>query len=107
MRQYPQAFAESLNATDMLVNGISEVAIVGDRSTEAVAEILEELRQPFRPNLITAHAENDVTEHASIPLLSHRVTRAGKPTIYVCRNFACRMPVTTAAETAALLAEIL
>ena len=107
MRQYPQAFAESLNATDMLVNGISEVAIVGDRSTEAVAEILEELRQPFRPNLITAHAENDVTEHASIPLLSHRVMRAGQPTIYVCRNFACRMPVTTAAETAALLAEIL
>ena len=105
MRQYPQAFAESLNATDMLVNGIIEVAIVGDRSTEAVAEILEELRQPFRPNLITAHAENDVTEHASIPLLSHRVMRAGQPTIYVCRNFACRMPVTTAAETAALLAE--
>ena len=107
MRQYPQAFAESLNATDILVNGLFEVAIVGDRSTVAMAEILEELRQPFRPNLITAHAPLDVQEHATIPLLSHRVMRAGQPTVYVCRNFACRMPVTTAAETAVLLAEIL
>ena len=30
MRQYPQAFAESLNAADMLIQGIAEVAVIGD-----------------------------------------------------------------------------
>ena len=29
MREYPQAFGEALNAVDMLVNGVAEIAIVG------------------------------------------------------------------------------
>ena len=105
MRQYPQAFAESLNAADMLVRGIAEVAIIGDSAGDATSDILDTLRGPYRPNLITAFAADDVGEHDIIPLLSHRVRREGQTTVYVCRKFSCLMPVTTAEETAALLAE--
>lgn len=105
MAQYPQAFAESLNATDMLVQGMAEVAVVGDSQSEATKAILDVLRRPFRPNVITAWASGDVAEHKTIPLLSHRLMRGGRATVYVCRDFACQLPVTSATETAALLAE--
>ena len=103
MRQYPQAFAESLNATDALVNGIVEVAVVGDRDTEEARDIFALLNRLFRPNLVTALARKDVAEHESIPLLSHRKMLEDRTTVYVCRQFACRLPVTSAAEVDALL----
>ena len=105
MAQYPQAFAESLNAADMLIQGIAEVAIVGNPETDAAQAILAVLRQPFRPNVITALTPRSVEEHETIPLLSYRSMREGQATVYVCRRFACQLPVTSAAETEALLAE--
>ena len=105
MRQYPQAFAESLNAADMLVRGIAEVAVIGDPAGDATSDILDTLRQPYRPNVITAFTTADVGQHDTLPLLSYRARRDGQTTVYVCRNFTCRVPVTTAEETAALLAD--
>ena len=105
MRQYPQAFAESLNATDALVSGIIEVAVAGDRDSEEARAIFALLNRPFRPNMVTASARGDVDEHESIPLLSHRKMLEDRTTVYVCRHFACRLPVTTAAELDAVLQE--
>ncbi len=105
MRQYPQAFAESLNATDALVSGIIEVAVAGDRETEEARDIFALLNRPFRPNMVTASARGDVDEHKSIPLLSHRKMLEDRTTVYVCRHFACRLPVSTAAELDAMLQE--
>ena len=105
MRQYPQAFAESLNAADMLVRGIDEVAIIGELHGQAGSEITEVLRLPYRPNLVTAWASDDVDQHKSIPLLSQRTTLDGKTTVYVCRNFACLLPATSAAAVAGALGD--
>ncbi len=106
MRQYPQAFAESLNAADMLVGGIAEVAVIGERQDQTTREVLDELQQPFRPNLVTAYSRHDVARHDSIPLLSARSMIDGATTVYVCRNFVCKMPATTAAQTRSTLAEL-
>ena len=103
MRQYPQAFAESLNAADMVVRGIDEVALIGDMESAAGSEILAVLRRSYRPNLIAAWSREDVARHTLIPLLSGRSMIEGRTTVYVCRNFACRLPVTSAEETAAAL----
>ena len=105
MRQYPQAFAESLNAADMLVGGIAEVAVIGERQDQTTREVLDELQQPFRPNLVMAYSRHDVARHDSIPLLSARSMIDGATAVYVCRNFVCKMPVTTAAQTRSTLAE--
>ncbi len=103
MRQYPQAFGESLNAVDMLAGEQDEVAIVGDPANESTLDLLKVVREPYRPNVITALAKSDVADEHIIPLLSYRTMRSGKPTVYVCRNFACKMPVTTVEETRELL----
>ncbi|MCY4464764.1 MAG: thioredoxin domain-containing protein [Chloroflexi bacterium] len=102
--QAPQAFAQSLIAADSLVGGFAEVALVGDLESPDCQEVLQTLRQPYRPNIITAHRPDD-TAPTSIPLLQGRKLLQERTTVYVCRDFACRLPVHTASETAALLAE--
>ncbi len=103
MQEYPSAFAESLSATDMLVNGLAEVALVGDPAVPETDALLNVINEPFRPNVIRALAVDDVDGETTIPLLNYRTKRGGEPTVYVCRNFACRMPVTTADEVNELL----
>ncbi|MBK8024793.1 MAG: thioredoxin domain-containing protein [Chloroflexi bacterium] len=104
MREYPQAFGEALNAVDMLVGGLAEVAVVGDPLDEATRALLDVVRKPYRPNAIAALAVNPVEgEDELIPLLSYRAMRAGQPTVYVCRHFTCQMPVTTPEAVAGLL----
>jgi len=103
MQQYPQAFGEALNAADLLVQGIQEVALVGNPVNDATESLLDTVRKPYRPNVITALARQNVDGEANIPLLSYRTMRNDQPTVYVCRNFTCQMPVTTASEVEELL----
>ncbi|MCA0458906.1 MAG: thioredoxin domain-containing protein [Chloroflexi bacterium] len=103
MRQYPQAFAESLNAVDMLVDGLAEVALVGAPAEPATKALLDVVRKPYRPNIITALSPVDVPAEATVPLLSYRTIRDAQPTVYVCRHFVCARPVTTPTEVESLL----
>ena len=103
MREYPQAFAESLNAADMLIRGLDEVALIGELESPAALEILETLRLPYRPNQVVAWSGRDVGQHTLIPLLSQRSAIDARTTVYVCRDFACQLPVSTAAEAMRLL----
>ena len=105
LEQYPQAFGEMLNALDTLVNGLSEVAIVGELDDSDTLDLLKVVREPFRPNVITALSPENVDGETTIPLLNYRTMRGDKPTVYVCRHFACKMPVTSADEVRQLLSE--
>ncbi|MEO1644653.1 MAG: thioredoxin domain-containing protein, partial [Chloroflexota bacterium] len=103
MQTYPQAFGEALNAADMLVKGMSEVAIVGNPTQQGTKDLLQQVRLVYRPNVITALARDNVDGETNIPLLNYRSMRNEQPTVYVCQNFACKMPVTTPEEMVALL----
>ena len=105
LREYPQAFGEALNAVDRMVNGLAEIAIVGALDNAATQALIDVAQQPYRPNAISALAPQNVEGEANIPLLSYRVMRGGAPTVYVCRNFACQMPVTTVEAVERLLAK--
>ncbi|MEO0596530.1 MAG: thioredoxin domain-containing protein [Chloroflexota bacterium] len=103
MQTYSQAFGEALNATDMLVKGMSEVAIVGNPTQQGTKDLLQQVRLVYRPNVITALARDNVDGETNIPLLNYRSMRNDQPTVYVCQNFACKMPVTTPEEMVVLL----
>ncbi|MBC8100627.1 MAG: thioredoxin domain-containing protein, partial [Armatimonadetes bacterium] len=103
MRQVPQAFGESLGALTLLVGGLQEVALVGDPADAATQALLAVVQQPYRPNAITALASANVGEDHPIPLLRWRMLRGDVPTVYVCRNFVCQMPVTTPDAVRSLL----
>lgn len=103
MQTYPQAFGEALNAVDMLVRGIAEVAVIGNPVQATTRAILETLRRPYRPNVVTALARTDLDASARIPLLRNRQMQNQQATVYVCRHFACKMPVNHAEDVARLL----
>ena len=46
----------------------------------------------FRPNLVLAVAADSAA--SVVPLLAGREMIDGRPTAYLCRDFACRLPVT-------------
>jgi uncharacterized protein len=105
LRQYPQAFGESLSAADMLVSGHQEVAVIGPPADERTRALLRVVWDAFRPNVIAALAEASSEGETGIPLLNYRTMRGDVPTVYVCRNFVCAMPVTTPDDMRRLLDE--
>jgi uncharacterized protein len=104
VRQYPQAFGESAGAMELLVSGVKEVAVVGDPGLETTRQLLDVIFKPYRPNTITALAKANVAGEHLIPLLSYRAMRSNQPTVYVCQNFMCKLPVLMVGDVEALLA---
>jgi uncharacterized protein len=92
LARYPTGFANWLSAAALATRGIVELAIVGDPADPATRELLAVARAGERPNLVVAVSADP--DSSSIPLLAGRTMIDGRPTAYVCRNFACRLPVT-------------
>jgi uncharacterized protein YyaL (SSP411 family) len=75
-----------------------EVAIVGDPADPATRELLEPVWSAWRPfQVLAAAAPNDVPG-STVPLLADRVAIDDRATAYVCRDFVCSLPVTTAGD---------
>jgi uncharacterized protein YyaL (SSP411 family) len=105
MEQVPQAFGEALSALDLLFNGIDEVAVVGPPDSARTRDLLDVIQGAYRPGVITALAPDaEAANDSEIPLLHGRTQRDDLPTVYVCQQFACKIPVTSPDATAALLA---
>jgi uncharacterized protein YyaL (SSP411 family) len=81
-----------LNGADLLVNGVHEVALVGDENSEAWGSLRDVLHETYRPRMVIAHCA-DPEMPTRIPLLHGRVAQDNRVTAYVCREFNCRLPV--------------
>jgi uncharacterized protein YyaL (SSP411 family) len=99
--RYPTGFANWLSAAALAVDGIVELAIAGDPADPATRALLETAQAGGRADLMIAVAADPGT--SVVPLLADRVAIDGRPTAYVCRSFACRLPVTDPAGLAAQL----
>jgi uncharacterized protein len=84
----PQAFGHALSALDLHFSPPRELAILGPVDSEVAVAALA----PFEPNTVVAVGPAD-----GVPLLEGKGLVDGKPAVYVCENFACRVPVTDAA----------
>jgi uncharacterized protein YyaL (SSP411 family) len=90
--RYPTGFAQWLSAIDFALAPVAEVAIVGEPADAATAALVEPLVDGYRPNQVVAIAPDPAT--SAVPLLAGRERIDGRATAYVCRDFACRLPVT-------------
>ena len=95
MSQYAGGFAHWLGSMEYALASVKEVALIGRPEKADIQEMLAVLQKPYRPNLVTALAV-DETANSAIPLLNRRPQVDGQSTAYVCQNFACQLPVTTA-----------
>jgi hypothetical protein len=103
--RYPTAFAMWLQATDFALAPVAEVAIVGDLDDEATQVLLQVASGEYAPNRVTA-ASSLESGATAVPLLEDRARVGGRPTAYVCRGFACRLPVTDPDALREQLAEV-
>jgi len=90
---HPTAFAHLLGAFDRAVHPPVEVAVVGDPSDPATRELAREVTTRVLPGTVLLVAAPAVGADLS-PLLAGRDQVGGRPTAYVCRDYACELPVT-------------
>ena len=115
----PTGFAQWLIALDFATSPVDEVALVagappapeatrgaraaaGSSATDDLAALLDVVFDGYRPHQVVAVARPG--ERPVIPLLEGREPLDGRTTAYVCRDFACRQPVTDAGALAGQLA---
>ena len=104
---HPTAFAQWLVAIDWLVGPVDEIAIVADPADPRTARLTAAARGApvhlgWRPRQVIAIGPDPAA--SAVPLLQGRFALGGAPTAFVCRNFACRQPVTEPEALAAILA---
>jgi uncharacterized protein YyaL (SSP411 family) len=100
--RYPGGFANWLTAIDFALAPVLEVAVVGDAAAPDTDRLLAPAREGFRPHQVVAVGDPAAS---GVPLLEGRFALNGRPTAFVCRNFACRQPVDEPEALAALLVE--
>jgi uncharacterized protein YyaL (SSP411 family) len=94
IRRYPNAFGRVLSAMEFYLNPVKEIVIIGEKGNELAKEIWKN----YLPNKIVILSEAGKTDSQLIPLLEERKMMDDKSTAYVCENFVCQKPVTTADE---------
>ncbi len=95
LMETPGAFAHTLSALDFSLSTPMEIAIAGPPTAPETQAMLRAVRQPFAPNKVVglAGGAQDGTAEA-IPYLDRKVPIGGKPTVYICRNYTCKKPLT-------------
>ena len=89
----PRAFASSLNVFSMLTEPAVELCITGTPGTPERDAIERAAARVFLPNRVVAHVD-PARPHPALPLTRDKGLVAGKPALYVCRNYACEAPIT-------------
>jgi hypothetical protein len=104
--QYPRAAGAGLAVAEALLAGPVEIAIVGPPDDAATAGLHAAAFRSAPPGTVIALGTGMAGDPAAgqVPLLAGRGLVNGGPAAYVCRNFACRTPVTDPAELATVLA---
>jgi len=99
--RYPSGFGRFLCALDFHLGPRVEVALVTPARDGGAESLVAEVFGRYLPNRVVAGmAAGDAPAAAGIPLLESRVAVEGKATAYVCRNYACELPVTERAALA-------
>jgi uncharacterized protein YyaL (SSP411 family) len=101
-QRYPLAFPAWLGALDFASSpDVTQVAIVGGRDAADARALLGVARAGFQPYRLVALGDSGAS---TLELLHDRAQIDGRATAFVCRDFACRLPVTEPEQLAADLA---
>ena len=93
LARHPSGFTNFLAAVDLVVTGITEVAVTGQRP-----DLVEAVQARYLPNVVLAWGEPYPS-----PLWEGRTGEAEAGKAFVCRDFTCGAPV---ADVEALLEQL-
>jgi uncharacterized protein YyaL (SSP411 family) len=90
LERAPQALPWMVAAQSDLEAGPVQIVLAGDLTDPRSAELLAVIRDQYLPGAVVALAGPD----AALAVAKDRTPVDGAPAVYVCRNFACDLPVT-------------
>jgi len=94
MSRGPRGYLRMLLSLDAYLHPGWEVVLAGDPAAIAFQEMERILGENFLPNGILAHLPEDDSETTKSLLFLGKTAIEGKPTAYLCRNYACEHPIT-------------
>jgi uncharacterized protein YyaL (SSP411 family) len=107
MTRYASGFGRFLGALDFHLGPVVEVALVAPAGGDGLALLAGEVFGRYLPNRVVAGGlAGDAKGAAGIPLLQNREAVGGRATAYLCKNYACELPVTDRAALARQLDEV-
>jgi uncharacterized protein len=101
LERMPAALPQMLGALDATVTEPVQIVLAGQRDRQETSELLRVIRKRYLPNKIVLLADggegqNWLAKH--IEALRLMTPVEGRTAAYVCRNFACELPVTEPEE---------
>lgn len=99
--QQPHSHSQFLIAYDFQLGPKSEIVIAGDLNSQATRDLLTVVRSQFLPRTLTIHhpvGEAGKVIEKIVPFVAQQGTLDRKSTAYVCQNYACKLPTTSAEE---------
>ncbi|MDP3704207.1 MAG: thioredoxin domain-containing protein [Candidatus Omnitrophota bacterium] len=97
----PFGFPQLLMAWDFALGPTKEIVIAADSSVPEAAALVRTVRERFLPRAVTLlHPPGNAGAaiEALVPYVKPQGLIGGKPAVYVCEQFVCRLPATTVAE---------
>ncbi|MCP4681175.1 MAG: thioredoxin domain-containing protein [Desulfobacterales bacterium] len=95
--EHPQAFTQLLSAVDFVTGPGQEIVIVGDPALKATQEMIRFVQTKFMPNkVLLLHTQGAQGKRLSsvAPFVKDMAAIDNKPAVYVCEQYACKLPVT-------------
>ena len=102
----PVAIPQMLTACEFLLGEPREIILAGRRDSSQMRALLAELNRRFVPSrvvLLVDSPEAQKTLAAGIPSIEFMNPPEAGATAYVCRNYACQLPVSEPAKFAELI----
>jgi len=97
IHQNPEAYPQTLVALDFALGPSQEIVIAGEAGEPETREFLRAIYSRFIPNKVVALPSE------LIPFTENQLPVKGKATVYVCKNYVCKFPVTEVSELEQLL----
>ena len=94
LSRYPLGFGNWLKVAELSIWEPSEVAIVGAPGDPATRQLLRVLHRRYAPWRTVVCLDPSEAHAFPSPILEGRGQVDGKPTAYVCYNYACELPTT-------------
>ncbi|MDQ6717066.1 MAG: thioredoxin domain-containing protein, partial [Gemmatimonadota bacterium] len=101
LAQYPAAFGHLLGVIDAQIYGATEVALTGSPGSTSFSVLERAVATTYVPSLVVAGGSGGSV--SDIALMRDRAATDEGAAAYVCRNYTCSAPVSTAAALIARL----
>ncbi|MBI3586998.1 MAG: DUF255 domain-containing protein [Ignavibacteriales bacterium] len=102
----PNATPQFLTALDFSLSKPKQIVIAGNPNGPLTKQLLEEIHSRFIPNKIILFADESEGQKvlaSLVPFLESIHPIGGKPTAYICENYACQLPTSDSATLGRLL----